>query len=85
MPRTPLSLEEQRRGRLLGQALQRHRGTTSGARVAHAAGISVDALRKLEQGGTPTPGFFLVARIAAVLQVSLDDLLSDATDRSKDQ
>ena len=53
--------------------------------MAHAAGISVDALRKLEQGGTPPPGFFLVARIAAVLQVSLDDLLSDATDRSKDQ
>lgn len=73
-----LSLDDQRRGRLLGAALQQRRGLTSGATVANAAGISVDTLRKLEQGDIPTPGFFLVARIAAALQISLDELASAA-------
>lgn len=85
MPRLPVTAADQRRGQLLGAALQRRRGTTSGAQVANAAGISIDALRKLEQGGTPTPGFFLVARIAEVLQVSLDDLLSDSSDGNRSQ
>ena len=69
----------------MGAALKRRRGTTSGAQVANAAGISVDALRRLEQGNIPTPGFFLIARIAATLQVSLDDLLTDTTDRNRSQ
>ncbi|BAK38275.1 putative Xre family DNA binding protein [Microlunatus phosphovorus NM-1] len=85
MPRPVLTQEDQRRGRRLGASLQRRRGTTSGAQVANQAGISIDALRKLEEGKTPTPGFFQIARIAAVLHVSLDDLLGDATDGNSKQ
>ncbi|MGE9784390.1 helix-turn-helix domain-containing protein [Janibacter sp. G368] len=55
-----------------------HRGGTSTPQLAEEAGVSVDVLRKLEQGGVATPGFFLVARIASVLGVPLDDLAAEA-------
>ncbi len=40
--------------------------------------MSVDVLRKLEQGRVATPGFFLVARIAVALKVPLDALAEEA-------
>ncbi|GEN79891.1 helix-turn-helix domain-containing protein [Actinotalea fermentans] len=62
------------RGRALGQALRAARGERSQAEIARAASLSLDTLRKLEQGGTPTPGFFLIALVARELNLALDDL-----------
>lgn len=47
--------------------------------MADEAGVSLDVLRKLEQGGVATPGFFLVAKIAMALRVPLDDLAAEAS------
>lgn len=74
MVRTPLTANERERGRALGRALQAARGTRSAADVALRAGISLDTLRKVEQGATPTPAFFTVAAIARVLDLNLNDL-----------
>lgn len=74
MPRASLTDRQRRQGRALGQLLQRGRGEVSAARVAQQAGISVDALRKLERGDVPTPGFFLIADLALVIGLRLDDL-----------
>lgn len=65
-------------GSTLGRAVKHHRGGTPTPQLAEEAGVSVDVLRKLEQGGVATPGFFLVARIAGVLGVPLDDLAAEA-------
>lgn len=78
MPRPPLSAHQKRLGRALGAEIQRRRGSASAASLATAGGVSLDTWRKLEQGEVPTPGFFLVADIAAVLQVTLDELIAAA-------
>jgi transcriptional regulator with XRE-family HTH domain len=74
MPRDALTDADRARGRALGQALRAARGERSQVDVARAASLSLDTLRKLEQGGTPTPGFFLVALVARELNLALDDL-----------
>jgi transcriptional regulator with XRE-family HTH domain len=74
MARQQLTEAERDRGRALGGALRRARGSRSQAELASAASVPLDTLRKLEQGGTPTPGFFLVAQIAHTLGIGLDDL-----------
>jgi transcriptional regulator with XRE-family HTH domain len=74
MVRTPLTEEERLRGLALGRALQRARAGRSAAEVAHAAGISVDTLRKIERGAIATPAFFTVAALANVLRLDLGDL-----------
>jgi transcriptional regulator with XRE-family HTH domain len=45
--------------------------------LAARAGVSEDTLKSVEQGRRATPGFFTVAKIAAALKVSLDQLLTD--------
>lgn len=74
MPRPALSAVDRRRGQLLGAELQRLRGTRTAAEVALKAGIPLDTLRKLEQGGVSSPGFFLVARLAEELGVPLGEI-----------
>lgn len=76
MSRGALTDADRARGRALGQALRAARGERSQVEVARAASLSLDTLRKLEQGGIPTPGFFLVALIARELNLALDDLAS---------
>ena len=71
MVRNPLTELQRQRGRALGQALQRARGTRSAAEVAFRAGISLDTLRKIERGAMPTPAFFTVAALAEVLGLDL--------------
>lgn len=78
MSRPRLTDDQKRLGRALGKALQRHRGGMPTTQVASEAGVSLDVLRKLEQGSVATPGFFLVARIAAALQIPLDDLAAES-------
>lgn len=54
--------------------LRQARGDRSMVEVAAAAGVSPETLRKIETGRAPTPAFFTVAALAAVLEVSLDEL-----------
>jgi len=46
--------------------------------VAEASGLSIDTVRSIESGRTASPAFVTVARLASVLNVSLDSL-SEAT------
>ncbi|WP_406302213.1 helix-turn-helix domain-containing protein [Streptomyces sp. NBC_00885] len=74
MVRTPLTPQERERGERLGQLLRRARGDRSMVEVAAAAGLSPETLRKIETGRAPTPAFFTVAAVAAVLGLSMDEL-----------
>lgn len=44
------------------------------AEVAAEAGISAETLRKIETGRAPTPAFFTIAALAAVLGLALDEV-----------
>lgn len=81
MPRPALSDRERLQGEQLGAELRRLRGARTAADVANAAGVPLDTLRKLEQGGTPSPGFFLVARLARELGAPLNRLADKAMPR----
>ncbi|MEU3660058.1 helix-turn-helix transcriptional regulator [Streptomyces sp. NPDC032940] len=75
MVRTPLTPEERERGERLGRLLRAARGDRTMTEVAAQAGVSAETLRKIETGRAPTPAFFTVAALAAVLGVSMDDLV----------
>ncbi|WP_093849453.1 helix-turn-helix domain-containing protein [Streptomyces pini] len=74
MVRTPLTPWERQRGERLGALLREARGGRSMVEVAAAAGVSAETLRKIETGRAPTPAFFTVAALVAVLDLPLDDL-----------
>ena len=74
MVRPPLSPAERERGMRLGEALRAARGHRTSVEVAARAGISVEALRKIEAGRVPTPAFFTVVAIAEAIGLSLDEL-----------
>lgn len=76
MPRRSLTDQEVRHGRQLGRALAQRRSAlaVSAQDVATRADLSVDALRSLESGRVATPAFLTVARLADVLDVSLDEM-----------
>jgi transcriptional regulator with XRE-family HTH domain len=78
MVRVPLSPADRERGERLGRLLRDARAQRSIVDVAGAAGISAETLRKIETGRIPTPAFFTVSALAAVLELSLDALV-DAT------
>lgn len=70
--------------RAFGRALGRHVATErssrgiSGGDLAAQSGVSLDAIRSLETGRTPSPGFLLVTRLSRALNTSLDDLATEA-------
>jgi ribosome-binding protein aMBF1 (putative translation factor) len=76
MPRRSLTDQEVRHGRQLGRALAQRRSAlaVSAQDVATRADLSIDALRSLESGRVATPAFLTVARLADVLEVSLDEM-----------
>jgi transcriptional regulator with XRE-family HTH domain len=74
MVRPPLTPADRERGRLLGNALREARGERSQSEVAHAAGVPLETLRKIESGRVPTPAFFTVAALGAALGLRLDEL-----------
>ncbi|MEY9894651.1 transcriptional regulator with XRE-family HTH domain [Catenulispora sp. MAP5-51] len=82
MVRNPLTRSELERGRHLGSLLRQARGERSMAEVATAAGVSAETLRKIETGRAPTPSFFTIAAVAAVLGLSLDELARPAAEDS---
>jgi transcriptional regulator with XRE-family HTH domain len=81
MVRVPLTPADRQRGVRLGAILRDARGVRSIGEVATAAGISAETLRKIETGRIPTPAFFTVAALAAVLDIPLETLATaDTTD-----
>ncbi len=83
MVRVPLTRAEVERGQRLGAALRAARGSVSMSRVALAAGISVETLRKIETGRIPTPAFFTVAALAGVLGLPMNELTTQLTPPSE--
>ncbi|MEO8906729.1 MAG: helix-turn-helix transcriptional regulator [Microbacteriaceae bacterium] len=77
MVRVPLTAEQIERGRMLGKALRNARGTRTMVEVASSAGVSVEALRKIETGRSPSPEFFTVAQICGALDISTQALVAD--------
>jgi transcriptional regulator with XRE-family HTH domain len=76
MPRRRLDAAAQRRGQQLASRLKqaRYASGRSAEAVASSAGISVETVRSIEKGRTPTPEFFTVAALATELGLSLDEL-----------
>ena len=83
MVRPPLSPSERARGERLGALLRQARGQRRMVEVAAAAGIPVETLRKIESGRTPTPAFFTIAALAAVLGVPLEELAGQCAARAE--
>ena len=82
MPRRLLTEAQKVLGQALGAEIQSRRSGRSAAQIADAAHVRLDTLRKLEQGGVSTPGFFLIADIAAALEAPLDELAAAARSRA---
>ena len=84
--RPPLSTFERAHGHQLGVLLAqaRQQQGRSAAAVAKSTEVSVDSIRSVESGRTPTPGFLLIARIAEALELSLDDLHREAHALARD-
>ncbi len=61
----------------LGRALQnaRQQAGLTQQELCNQTGLSYSTLAKIERGAIKTPSVFTVARIAAVLAISMDDLL----------
>jgi len=76
MVRLPLTAKELEQGKILGSILRRARGERTILDVALEAGLSPETLRKIETGRVATPAFSTIAAVAAVLNLSLDQLWS---------
>jgi transcriptional regulator with XRE-family HTH domain len=75
MVRVPLTAEQIERGRLLGAALREARGPLTMVEVAARAHVSVETLRKIETGRSPSPEFFTIANICGVLGITMEQLI----------
>jgi DNA-binding phage protein len=75
MVRVPLTTAEIRRGQDLGAALRAARGSRTMVEVASRAGVSVETLRKIETGRSPSPEFFTILRVCSALAIKIDELL----------
>lgn len=74
MVRLPLTPQQREYGLRLGRTLRAARAERSLADVSDCAGISAETLRKIETGRISTPSFPMIAAIAEVLELSLDEL-----------
>lgn len=81
MGRRPIAEAERKHGERLGRILaeRRERSRRSAGEIARVSDVSLDAIRSLEMGRVPTPAFLTVARLAAVLDISLDELHAQAS------
>ena len=83
--RRPRSESEKERGRALAQQLVRLRTSVDGlsqSDVANRANVSIDLVRKIERATVVDPGFFTVAKLARVLDGSLDALATTAFEQA---
>lgn len=74
MVRQPLTPAQIDAGRRLGALLRHARAGRDLARVAHAAGISPETLRKIETGRLPSPGFGTIVRLADALDLPVHEV-----------
>ncbi|ERK73248.1 helix-turn-helix domain-containing protein [Leifsonia aquatica] len=86
MARTALTDDERAVGVRLGEALRQRRGIAQLSRegVARDAHISVETLRKAEQGHSPAISFLVLHRICRTLGLSLDALAQTLTEPVED-
>ncbi|TFD57413.1 XRE family transcriptional regulator [Cryobacterium suzukii] len=75
MVRVPLTTAQIKRGQDLGAALRIARGPRTMVDVASRAALSVETLRKIETGRSPSPEFFTVLQICSALGITMDGLL----------
>ncbi|WP_375002023.1 helix-turn-helix domain-containing protein [Gordonia sp. PS3] len=76
MVRLPLTPEQLAAGRRLGVLFRSARADRDPVRVAAAAGISPETLRKLESGRMPSPSFGTVVGLCAALEMPVDDAVA---------
>jgi transcriptional regulator with XRE-family HTH domain len=81
-----LTAEDRERGQRLGALLREARAERSMVDIAALSGVPVETLRKIESGRIPTPAFFTVAALAAVLGLRLEEIAANcaAAGRSRD-
>ncbi|GAA0902654.1 helix-turn-helix transcriptional regulator [Virgisporangium aurantiacum] len=81
MTRKRTSEEDRVHGRRLGRLIaeRRERRQLSAPDLARDSSVAIDTVRSLENGRVPTPAFLTVARLAQVLQLSLDELHTQAS------
>jgi ribosome-binding protein aMBF1 (putative translation factor) len=81
MSRKRVSDQDREHGRRIGRLIADRREQTrrSAPELAQEASVAIDTIRRLEIGRVPTPAFLTVARLAGVLQLSLDDLHAQAS------
>ena len=85
MARSKIPSEQRGRGVSLGRALKAERESKqqSQSQIAQVAGLSVDALRRIEQGRVANPGVFTVASIADALGRKLTHFVPPRRGRRK--
>jgi transcriptional regulator with XRE-family HTH domain len=83
MTRKPISEDDREHGVRLGRLIadQRKLRDWSAPELARSSGVSIDAVRSLENGRVPMPSFRTIARLAESLQLSLDELQLRASQR----
>ncbi len=70
MARTALRDETVAQGARLSELIVKRRGSRSQESVAREARLSVETIRRIEQGVISNPGFFTVLAIAEALRIS---------------
>lgn len=80
MPRTPRDPRQLAEGRAVARSLRaaRELSAVPQSGIASGSGVSLDTVRKLELEQILSPSFLTVARIARVLDLTLDQLAADA-------
>lgn len=73
-------MEDREHGRRLGMliAARRQERSRSAPDLARESMVAIDTVRSLEGGRVATPAFLTIARLAAALDLSLDDLHAQA-------
>lgn len=83
MGRRKVTEQDRTRALRLGIALGQLRGNRlSAERLARLADVSVDTVRKLEQGRSAHPGLFIVSAIVHELGGNLSDVVATAEEPS---
>lgn len=85
MGRDGVAPDATRHGRRIADLLYlaREQAGLSREALAREAGVSMETIRAIERGRTPTPAFYTVACIARSLGLSLDALDADAVSHSR--
>jgi transcriptional regulator with XRE-family HTH domain len=80
MGRKATRMEDREHGRRLGVliAARRQERSCSAPDLARESMVAIDTVRSLEGGRVATPAFLTIARLAAALDLSLDDLHAQA-------